>query len=359
VVGISLLTLVPRVVGGSETYARELVRALGRVGELDYRVFVPTIATDAADGLPARTVSAYRASSRSRLRVVAMALAVLRAGQLRRALDLASLGAVHFPLTVMLPPLQAPPAAVTVLDLQHELYPRWFSPAELAYRHFAYRWSIRRANLVIAISQHVAATLVERLRLAEERIRVIRLGVDHELFTVGAARVRAPLLIYPANRWPHKNHERLFAAFALARREHPELTLVLTGAGHEGRPLPAGVVSRGYVPRSVLIDLYQSAAALVFPSLYEGFGQPIIEAMACGCPVAASNAGALPEICGDAARYFDPRSVDEIASAIVDVLRRADDFRARGLVRAALFDWDECARQHDAIYRELQAHAVA
>jgi glycosyltransferase involved in cell wall biosynthesis len=103
------------------------------------------------------------------------------------------------------------------------------------------------------------------------------------------------------------------------------------------------------------VELYRTATALVFPSLYEGFGQPPLEAMACGCPVAVSNTTSLPEVCGDAATYFDPTSVDDIARAIEDVLAWPEALVERGLRRAQLFSWDECARRHDAVYRELVA----
>jgi glycosyltransferase involved in cell wall biosynthesis len=259
----------------------------------------------------------------------------------------------------MVPPLREPPAAVTVLDLQHEVYPRWFSTAELAYRRVIYHSSIRRARLVIAISQHVADTVVERLRIPSERIRVVPLGLDHLTFNVGAPRRREPLIVYPARRWAHKNHERLFAAFALVRRMYPEVRLVLTGFSRSDGAVPEGVVSYGYVPRESLVDLYRSASALVFPSLYEGFGQPAIEAMACGCPVAASRAAALPEVCGDAARYFDPWSVEDMADAMLDVLDHGDRYRERGLARAARFDWDTCARAHERVYRELERNVAA
>jgi glycosyltransferase involved in cell wall biosynthesis len=100
-----------------------------------------------------------------------------------------------------------------------------------------------------------------------------------------------------------------------------------------------------------LVDLYRSAACLVFPSLYEGFGLPPLEAMACGCPVAVSNATSLPEVCGDAAEYFDPLSPEEAAAAV----QRALDGRLveRGRARAAGFTWEACARAHDAVYRDL------
>jgi glycosyltransferase involved in cell wall biosynthesis len=354
VVGISLLTLVPGIVGGSETYARNLVRALARVGTLEYCVFVPSIATDAADGLPARTVSAYRASRSVPGRMAAMTLAAARPGPVLAELELDRLDAMHFPLSVMVPPIERPPAVTSVLDLQHEYHPHFFSRAERTYRRVVYGWTVRRSRRVIAISEHVKATLVERLRLDPERVRVIHLGVDLGRFSPDG-RAREPFLLYPANRWPHKNHDRLFEAFALVRRERPELRLVLTGAGHEGKPAPPGVDVRGRVGDDELVELYRSASALVFPSLYEGFGQPPIEAMACGCPVAASNTTALPEICGDAARLFDPTSPESIADAVADALNRPEALVRRGLERARLFSWDDCARRHDQLYKELAA----
>jgi glycosyltransferase involved in cell wall biosynthesis len=351
VVGISLLTLVPGIVGGSETYARELTRALARVGELDYRVFVPAIAPDAGDGLPTEVVPEYRASTTTAGRIAAMSLAAAVPGRIRRRLTLERLDAIHFPLSVMLPLVDRPPAATTVLDVQHEVFPEFFSRPELAYRRVVYGWTVRRSRIVITISEHARQALIERLRLAPERVRAIHLAVDHERFSPDG-RERGDFLVYPANRWPHKNHERLFEAFTLVRRRRPELRLVLTGQGHDRQPLPPGVESRGHVSTEELVELYRSARALVYPSLYEGFGIPLLEAMACGCPVASSNAGPLPEIGGNAARFFDPTSVDEIAAAIDDVLDRPPE---GGTARARLFTWEECARRHDAVYRELAA----
>src|SRR5712691_400057 len=257
-VGISLLTLVPGVVGGSETYARELVRALARVGGLEYRVFVPTIAPDAADGLPARTVESYRAGRTMPARMRAMALAAARPGPVRRELELDRLSAIHFPLSVMLPAVDDVPAATTILDLQHEFLPQNFSRAELIYRRVVYRRSAERSRIVVTISEHARRTLIERMGLPPDRVRTIHFGVDHERFRPdGAPREREPFLLYPANRWPHKNHERLFEALALLRRERPDLRLVLTGAGHEGKPVPEGVESRGRVSDDELVALYR------------------------------------------------------------------------------------------------------
>ena len=348
-VGLSMLTLVPGLVGGSETYGRELCRALARVGELEYCVFVPTVASDAGDGLPSSLVPDYRARTTMPGRIAAMSLATARSKPIRRRFETARIDALHFPLSVMVPPVDRPPAVTTVHDLQHELYPRFFSRAERAYRHAVYGWTVKRSRLVIAISEHARETMLDRYGLDPDRVRTVHLGIDHERFT-SDGREREPLLLYPANRWRHKNHERLFAAFALVRKDRPELTLVLTGQGHERAVLPTGVEYRGHVTADELVALYRTASCLVFPSLYEGFGLPPLEAMACGCPVAASNATSLPEVCGDAAEYFDPLSVDDMAAAI---LRALDGKLVEpGLAHAARFTWDACARAHDDVYRD-------
>jgi glycosyltransferase involved in cell wall biosynthesis len=353
-VGISLLTLVPGVVGGSETYARELVRALDRVGELEYRVFTPAI----VDDIEGQRVRAYRASRTTPGRIVGMTKAAVAPGSLRKELRLDELDAMHFPLTVMLPRVDRPPAAVSLLDIQHVFFPEFFSRAELLYRRFAYGWSLRKARTVIAISQHVKETLVERMEIKPERVEVVHLGLDHELFRLGDE-TREPFLLYPANPWPHKNHARLFQAFERLRRDRPELRLVLTGTGLEKLVLPDGVAVKGRVPREELASLYRRASALVFPSLYEGFGQPPLEAMACGCPVAASNAGAIPEVCGGAAVLFDATDVEAMASAMVEADTRREELREKGLARAALFTWDETARRHEDVYREVGQNRAA
>jgi glycosyltransferase involved in cell wall biosynthesis len=345
-VGISLLTLVPGISGGSETYVRELARALGRVGKFEYRVFLPSIATDVT-GLPVEIVSEYRASRSLGGRMAAMAGASLTGRRIRRRFE--GLDAIHFPLSVMIPPVESPPAVTSVLDVQHELLPEFFSRAELAYRRRVYGWSVRRSRIVVTISQHAAETLVERLDLPEERVRPIHLGIDHETFRPGDE-ARDEFLLYPARAWPHKNHARLFEAFAELRRRRPGLELVLTS--YEG-PAPEGVRALGHVPREELVRLYRTAAALVFPSLYEGFGQPPLEAMACGCPVACSNVASLPEVVGDAARLFDPTSVEELVAAVGEVLDDPAAWTARGLERAAGFTWEKTAQAHDDVYAEL------
>ena len=347
-IGISLLTLVPGELGGSETYVRELLRALGSVGELSYRVLLPPAAPGAAEGLPAETATEYRNARTIPQRLVAMTAAAARPGPLRAHLSDADV--VHYPLTLRIPAVDRP-TVVSLLDLQHLDMPELFSRGERAFRRVAWHRSVRSADRVIVISGFVRDRAVELLGLNPETIRVIHLAVDHSIFRPGDEE-REPFLLYPARSWPHKNHERLFEAFALLRRDRPELRLVLTGGGEHGT-LPDGVELLGQLPYAELPGLLRRASALVFPSLYEGFGQPPLEAMACGCPVACSNAASLPEVVGDAARLFDPYDPAAIAAAVLDVLNDPAPWVARGLERASEFSWERTAREHEAVYREL------
>ena len=348
-VGISLLTLVPGEVGGSETYARGLCGGLAEVGTLEYAVFTPPSAPGAGGGLREVPVPEYRVARSMRERALAMTLAAVRPGRIRRRL--AGVDVLHYALTVAVPKIDAP-TVVTLFDLQHLDMPNLFGRAERAYRRLAYDGAARNADAVVVNSQFVRRSVIERLGVPPERIHTIPLGIDHDRFKPGNEE-REPFLLYPARPWPHKNHEHLFEAFALLREERPDLQLVLTGGGHDGRAVPERVVVRGLISGEELASLYQRAACLVFPSLYEGFGQPPLEAMACGCPVAASNIPAIAEACGNAAALFDPNAPEDIAAVVAGVLDAPARFAAAGLKRARGFTWAETARRHETVYRSF------
>lgn len=354
-VGLSMLTLVPGEMGGSESYACFLCRALAVRDDLDAVAYVPTIAPGAGEGLPTEVVHEYRAGTTRIRKLRGLAAAALRPGAVRaryRGVDV-----VHYPFTVPVPRLPVG-TVVTLHDLQHLDLPGMFSRSERAFRKLAYDRAASRADIVVVPSAFVRDRAVDRLGLEPARVRVIHHGVDHDVFRPAGGE-REPFLLYPARTWPHKNHARLLDAFALLRRDRPELRLVLTGGGTEALAGPPGVEARGLVPRRELVELYRRAACLVFPSLYEGFGAPPLEAMACGTPVAASRAGSLPEVCGDAAVLFDAEDPQAIAAGILETLSRGPALARAGSERAAAFTWEASAGGHADAYRAASTRRYA
>jgi glycosyltransferase involved in cell wall biosynthesis len=327
---------VPGRVGGSETYVRGLLSELG-----DEVTVFPNSRPERSDlG-----------------RLVAMTYGMTVGPRLRDP----GVDVLHYPLTVPVPRFDGP-TVVTLHDLQHLELRSFFSSAERAFRRFAYEGAARRASVVVTPSSHARAMAAERLGIDPARVVVAPHGVDHSRFTAsGPSEGPGRFLIYPANLWPHKNHSRLVEG--LARAADRSISLVLTGTDY-GR-LDAllaqaerlGVRDRvhhlGFVSHDTLPALLRGARGMVFPSLFEGFGQPPLEAMACGCAVASSVRGALGEVCSGAVHELDPLDVNSIALAI-DALAFDDalvgDLRERGLERAASFTWARSAQAHREAY---------
>ncbi len=355
-VALAMLTLVPGAMGGSETYARALTRELAGSGDVTATAYVAAIGSGFSQGVPERVVAGVDggASTRSRLTTL------VQAARRRRAIrtSWADAAVVHYPFTAPVPrPAPSTAMVVSLLDVQHRDLPDLFSRAERAYRRRFYDAAARRADVVVTISEFAKSRIVALLGIEPERIVVAPLGVNASEFEPNLG-PRENLLLYPANGWPHKNHAALLEAFTLLRAQDPALRLVLTGGALDGLgAVPSGVEVRGLVGRGELRQLYRAASALVFPSLYEGFGLPPLEAMASGCPVAASRAGALPEICGDAAVLFDAHHPEAIAGGVQEALARSDELRARGLARARTFTWAACSTAHERAYRQAERAA--
>ena len=351
-VALSMLTLVPGGMGGSETYARELTRQLATAKGVHTTAYVPAMAAGFSQGIDERIISQVRIGGSMIGRLRAVASAELFASGIRR--KMAGAQVVHFPFTVPAPrPSRGQAFVQTLLDVQHLDLPQLFSRPELAYRRHFYEGAARRADAVITISEFAKQRMVELLGLAPEKIHVAHLAVDPAEFIPNPG-PRDDFVLYPARGWPHKNHARLIEAMAIVRARVPGLRLVLTGGGLDGLgALPDWVDRKGLVSYDELKVLYRSAAVLAFPSLYEGFGLPPLEAMASGCPVAASNAGSIPEVCGDAAVLFDALEVESIASGILEAIDRRVELASEGARKVQDFTWERCRDVHLAVYRSV------
>ncbi|HEX5830191.1 MAG TPA: glycosyltransferase family 1 protein, partial [Gemmatimonadaceae bacterium] len=211
------------------------------------------------------------------------------------------------------------------------------------------------ADRVICVSEASADDVVRLGGVPAERVRVIPNAVDDRFAGPAplAPVVPGPYVLFVGTPEPRKNLPRLFEAVRRRRGAGAPEQLVLAGGQGWGNVRLANALVLGEVDDETLHALYAHASCLVLPSLHEGFGIPVVEAMAAGCPVVASRVGGLPEVCGDAAVLVDPYDPDDIARGIDDAIRGADRLRERGRRRAERYSWDAVAEQTVAVYREL------
>jgi glycosyltransferase involved in cell wall biosynthesis len=271
------------------------------------------------------------------------------------------------------------PSVVTIHDLTRFLFPAQKHRGlfhQWAYEE-VFRSTILHARRIIAVSEHTRNDLARFFPDAAERTVVIPEGVEHDqyrpaphpssgdemLMRLG---VTKPYLLFVGVWMNHKNLSRLLEAFREVRRQGFPGRLVITGSGRahdEDVPrmvqrlgLSQVVLFPGNVPEDLLPSLYRQAFVFVFPSLYEGFGLPPLEAMACGVAVVASRVASLPEVLGAAAEYVDPLSSEDIARGILRVLRdrsHRDLLIQRGRARAQMYHWERCARETLEVYASV------
>jgi glycosyltransferase involved in cell wall biosynthesis len=279
----------------------------------------------------------------------------------------------------VLPPLTPCKSVVTIHDCIHLRFPQYLrNKLGYAYARGSLWVATHRSNRILTVSEASKRDILDYFNVPPEKIAVIYNGID-ERFSAepdreDVSRVREryqlddPFILYAGNIKPHKNLERTIEAFQLLRREagFEQVKLVIIGdeiakyaalrhAVHRHK-LHKYVRFFGFVPDRTLAILYRLAAVFVFPSLYEGFGLPPLEAMASGTPVITSNVSSLPEVVGDAALLVNPLEPQAIADAMRRVLTDAalrDDLRARGLVRARQFSWERSIRRVREIYGEV------
>ncbi len=294
---------------------------------------------------------------------------------LAMGIDRMGMDVVHNPLTNIRPMSLTTPSVLTFHDMQHEYYPEMFSRRELLRRKMKYGKGAQCATRIIAISRHAKRCLMERFSIDPEKIDVVYQGCGPEYRPLGGDprldairekyNLSRPVLYYPAALWPHKNHKNLLAALDILRERHRfDGRLVLTGIAMPGSAEVLAEIARlrlddmvrvlGHVPAEELPYLYNLARVMVFPSLFEGFGIPLVEAMACGCPVVCSGSASIPEVAGDAGLICDPLSPGDMAEKIRSVWTNGEvltGMREKGILRARTFTWHETARKTLGVYR--------
>ena len=354
---MNLLWLVPGVVGGSEEYTiRTLLGfAAQRRPSPELTVFCLRAFVDAhpevADAFPTVTLPLTGREKSMRL---AAESSWLGYQSRRHGLDL-----VHHAGGIM-PPLRGAPGVLTVHDLQPFVMPEHFSPVKRNFSRIAIPRSVRAARLVLTPSEYTRRSVVELLDADPDRVVVVPHGVSPDPDPgTSETEVREryeladrPYFVFPAITYPHKNHLVLVRALAAV----PEAVLVLTGgpaqlerevlAEADARGVGDRVRRPGRVSRADLDGLLDHATALLFPSRFEGFGAPVLEAMSRGCPVVAADVTALPEVVGDAGILLPPDEPEEWSRVMLELLanpRRGQALAAAGRNRVAHYTWSRSA----------------
>jgi glycosyltransferase involved in cell wall biosynthesis len=268
------------------------------------------------------------------------------------------------------------PTRARVVSMVHDLIPLKFpstvfrNAAHRLYYTELIRASARRSDIILTNSEYSRQEIVSGLGLPESKVRRITLGVDsipqaddqtHVSQVLHRYSLRRPFVIALGATEPRKNNLRVIEAARRLFADHPDLQLAIAGDNWRGHVFDSGLLDDrvrllGYVSQEDLPILMQSAEVLAFPSLHEGFGFPVIEAMALGVPVVTSNVTALPEVAGGAALLVNPNHVDEIAAALGRILENPDlaaDLSRRGLARAAHFRWETTCSEIVAICEAL------
>lgn len=373
-IGINALFLLPGKVGGSETYIRNLVRCLVAIDQHnEYYIFINEESTGIFETLVPRIQVVHcpiHASIRS-LRILWEQL-MLPLYIWRHKIDvLLSAGETA--------PFFCPATSILAMyDLFHVHHPGEFSRFHLFFlRMMKYR-SARTADGIITISEKSKKDLIQYFKLQPENITVAYLAVNHQEFhpavsgEVVTIRIKYGLperyILYTASLLPHKNHERLLKAFKLIKKSSPGLKLILTGAWEAGHDtiskmisalgLKDDVIMLGWLPFEDIPLVYRNAEMFVYPSLHEGFGLPILEAMASGIPVICSRIEPLIEVAGDAALFVDPYDPADIAQGMSRVLIDTSlrtMLAGKGLLRAQMFTWDTTARRTLAFLYQKKA----
>ena len=369
-IGVNLFPLRPQIAGGLEPFNKNLLKAMFELNcDHTYTLITAPWNHEEIDFGPGpyRKIRIETGPPLGMLRRLRARLTNSHWDLYRCAMDL-GVDVWFCPMMELDPRHIDIPSVVLVPDIQQEFYPQFFTPQELSHRQLNVKPSCQLAGAVITISEYSRKTLLDQYDLDPDKVHVVygAAGQEFDPSTVEESwsrveeeyGLREGYLFYPANTWSHKNHEVLLMALHRLKKRGLTPQLVLTGAAV--RPIDTlkalarqldcedQLLYLGYVDQRFFPGLYRGAGCLVFPSLFEGFGIPLVEAMATGCPVACGNLTSIPEVVGEAAMMFEPRNPDSIADAIETILRDPEvgqQLAEKGRKRASLFSWKKAAQK--------------
>lgn len=349
-IGVNALYLIPGGVGGTEIYLRELLAALAELDQTNQYLVFTNLETQ-NDLVPKQANFHWKPQA---------VHARFRPGRILWEQIVLPFEAARYRLDVLFnpgftSPIFSPCRQVTVFhDLQHKRYPEYFRWFDLPFWRLLLWASANRSHLLIAVSEATRSDLLRFYRIPEERVTVVHHGVEPAFSRLDRSQTEDYLLCV-STLHPHKNLPRLIRAYG---RKARDFRLILAGLrGFHAESIEREIVEMGlqdsvqitgWVPREELYSLYSRARAFVYPSMFEGFGMPVLEAMAAGIPVACSGIRPLREVAGDAALFFDPLDEDAIAATIERVMddgQLRDRLTQAGRERARPFTWQRSAQQ--------------
>lgn len=363
-VGINAVGLYPGKVGGVEQYLRNIISEISGYEDMHVFLFLNRSAMEAI-------------SSNDRLVKICIDVNYNHDVQLKGYIDYYKIDVWFCPFFHLIPVQCGIPNITTILDLQQEYYPQNFDKEVLQNRKLLTQSTVGNTDLILTISEFSKQTIVDKYGVDAEKVIVTYLDADasfdgifdeYALFKM-KKKLPKEYVLFPANMWPHKNHISLLKGFIKAKRNHPELAnlkLVFTGSIEREtneinsfiteNNLRKDVLYLGYIPQAEMKYVFSCASMLAFPSKFEGFGIPLVEAMASGIPIICSRSSCLPEIAGDAALYFDEDSSDEISDLIFRVHTDnsiRNQLISAGKKRRVYFSWKGCAKKTIQAIRSL------
>lgn len=360
----------PKDIGGSGIYVEKLARHLLSIDDsVELVIFAPPDALDRfGESLRVEKVQLPKAE-KFQFRIYYEQVFIPKRSEKSRADVIISPGTSG-------PFKSSIPHVSVVNDLQHRYYPSFFSFRSRAFRKIFWEGAVKRADAIIAISEFTRNDLIKLLGVEAQRIHTVYHGTDisepsREALEEMARRIPRPFIFLPARTYPHKGHVALIRAFEKIADSIPH-HLIFCGSpdvAHDGvmsaikaSPYKGRILHVGSLSHQEVLALYRLCDLLVFPSEFEGFGLPLLEAMAAGCPVVATNVSSIPEVCGDAAILVPPKDLQALADGILLALNDSELRRTlieRGKTRAKEFSWERCAKQTLDVLRQVVSSSRA